>query len=167
MRPSVFSAAALATAVLLLGACNDSKSPQSQPAASASANASPAASPVPGGKDKVSICAAYNQAQDQAQAKLVEVLPKVTAVLNDPGKAGPALAELKALVAAFGASLSAQVNLAQDADLKAAIQADVEVLRKTGDQIAAAGNDAQAALAALQTDDFTALGEKVTAVCEK
>lgn len=164
MRLSILLAAAL----LALGACSENETPNKLPTGAATSGASsPAGSPVPGGKDRVSVCASYDKAQGEAEAKLVVVLPKLAEAMGDPSKAGPAITELKAVMASFDASLSDQVNLAQDAELKAAIQADVNSLRKASTAIAAGGNDVEKALAALQTDEFKAVGEKVRALCGK
>ena len=169
MKTSIFAAVALTTAALTLAACEANEPHKLNPGVAQSARPSESArpSPVPGGADRTSVCAAYDKAQGEAEAKLIVVVPKLAEALGDPSKAGPALTELKAVMASFDASLSAQANLAQDADLKAAIQADVNVLRKAGGDIVAAGNDVEKALAALQTDEFKAVGEKVKAICAK
>jgi hypothetical protein len=169
MRTSIFAAVALTAAALTVAACEENEPRKLNPGIGQSSRPSASAqpSPVPGGTDRTSVCAGYDKAQGEAEAKLVVVLPKVGEALGDPTKAGPALTELKAVVASFDASLSAQANLAQDADLKAAIQADVSVLHQAGGDLAAAGNDVEKALAALQTDAFKAVGEKVKAICGK
>lgn len=172
MRPSIFPAVALAMAALALGACSESDKPKTlSPApgssAGASASASPQASPVPGGADRASVCAGYQKAQGEAEAKLIVLLPKVGEAMGDPAKAGPALADLRAALTALEASLNIQANLSQDAELKAAIQGDVTVLRKAVNDVQAAGTEVDKALAALQTDEFKALGEKVRTVCGK
>jgi hypothetical protein len=172
MRLSIFPAVVLAIAALALSACSENDKPKTlNPPAGSSAGApatpSPQPSPVPGGTDRASVCAGYEKAQGEAEAKLIVVLPKVGEALADPSKAGPALAELKAVLATLDASFNTQATLAQDAQLKAAIEADLAVLRKAGSEIQAAGTDVARALAALQTDEFKALGEKVKAICGK
>jgi hypothetical protein len=169
MRSSIFAATVLAVAALAIGACSENDKPKTLPTTGASgpANSSPQPSASPGGTDRRSICAGYDKAQGETEAKLIVVLPKVAEGLNDPAKAGPAMTELKAVMASFDASLSAEAARSQDAELKAAIEADLGVLRKAGTEIQAAGTDVPRALAALQTDEFQAVGEKVKAICQK
>jgi hypothetical protein len=169
MKTSILAAVALTAAALSLAACEENEPQKLNPGIGQSSRPSASAqpSPVPGGTDRTSVCAAYDKAQGEAEAKLIVVLPKVGEAMGDPSKAGPALTELKAVVASFDASLSAQADLARDADLKAAIQADVSALRKASGDLTAAGNDVDKALAALQTDAFKAVGEKVKALCGK
>jgi hypothetical protein len=145
--------ALLATAALLLGACTETRG---------GALASPTIGPSPG-----PVCAGYAKAQDEAEAKLVLVFPQLAEAMSDPTKAGPALSELNAAMASFDAALSAQATLANDTDLKAAIEGDLSALRHADTAIKAAGADVEKALAALQTDEFKALGEKVRTICEK
>ncbi|WP_203915071.1 hypothetical protein [Rhizocola hellebori] len=166
------------TAGLLLAACSakapDQVSvPTPGPAGSVGASASPGATgspapgPVTGGVDRQTICASYRKAEADAEAKLTVVIPKAAEAIGDPAKAGPVLAELKAALAGFEAALKAEAARAGDAELKGAIDADVAALVKAQQDLAAAGNDVTLAFAAINTDQFTAAGEKVKALCAK
>jgi hypothetical protein len=95
------------------------------------------------------------------------VVPKAAEAIANPSKAAPVLTELKTILATFEAALKAEAGRPDDAQLRAAIHADVAVLAKVQQDLAAAGNDVSAAFAAINTEQFTAAGEKVKALCAK
>ncbi len=163
---------------LLMAACS-SKSPNSSvltPGPGKSATAAPASPgatgtssgiPVTGGVDRKTICTAYQKAEAEAETRLTAVLPKAAEAIGDPAKGAPVVAELKAVLAGFETALKTEAARSGDAELKSAIEADVAVLVKTQQDLTAAGNDVTKAFEAINTDQFTAAGEKVKALCAK
>jgi hypothetical protein len=77
------------------------------------------------------------------------------------------VAELKTVLSGFETALKAEAARSGDAELKSAIDGDVAVLVKAQQDLTAAGNDVTAAFAAINTDAFTAAGEKAKALCAK
>lgn len=175
MRP-MFVTAILSMTLLSAAACSD-KSPDKPgstptgagPSASSSAGttASPGSGPVVGGVDKKTVCAGYEKAVGEAQAKLQVILPQLAEAMGSPSKAGPVVTELKTVITTFETAIAAEAARSQDAELRAAIEADLAAWRQAGKDAQAAGADAEKALAALQTPEFTKAGEKVRSLCEK
>jgi hypothetical protein len=157
---------------LFMTSCSDNPPgtsvPTPGPGQGSGSRASPGANggPVTGGVDRKTICAAYTKAEGDAEAKLMVVLPKAAEAVGDPAKAAPVVAELKTVLSGFETALKTEAARA-DAELKGAIDADVAVLVKAQQDLAAAGNDVTLAFAAINTDQFTAAGEKVRALCAK
>ena len=133
--------------------------------ASPGSSSVPGGGPVTGGVDKKTVCAAYQKAEGEAEAKLTVVVPKAAEAIANPSQAPAVLAELKAILATFEAALRTEAARSADAQLKAAIEADVAALVKAQQDLQAAGNDVGKAFAAINTDQFTAAGEKVKALC--
>jgi len=164
---------------LFLAACSD-KAPdntsvptsgpgQSGTAAPGSPGASgaPGGGPVTGSVDRKTVCEAYQKAEADAEAKMTVVLPKAAEAIGDPVKGAQVVAELKTVLSSFEVALKAESARVGDAELKGAIDSDVAVLVKAQQDLTAAGNDVTAAFAAINTDSFTAAGEKVKTVCAK
>lgn len=173
MRRAVTLAAMLFVAALPVTACANNPEPGTDASASPSAGTTatvsipPASGPgVPGGADNAAVCAAYQAAQDQAQQKFIELLPRAAEATNDPSKAPAVLAELKTALKAYETAIAAEAGRAADGQLKAALEADLATLRATATSIEAAGTDMDKVLTALNSPDFQNLGENVKAICE-
>jgi hypothetical protein len=163
---------------LVLAACSDkapdnTSVPTSGPGQSgATSTLSPGATggpggPVTGAVDRKTVCEAYQKAEADAEAKLTVVLPKAAEAIGDPVKGAAVVAELKTVLSSFETALKVEAARVGDAELKGAIDGDVAVLAKAQQDLTAAGNDVTAAFAAINTDSFTAAGEKAKALCAK
>ncbi len=164
---------------MFLAACSD-KAPQNTsvptpgPGGATSATGGPGPTntpggggPVTGGVDRKAVCAGYQKAETEAEAKMTVVLPKAAEAIADPSKAPAVVAELKATLASFETALRAEAGRSGDAELKRAIEADVAVLTKAQQDLTAAGDDVTKAFAAINTEQFTAAGEKVRELCSR
>jgi hypothetical protein len=165
-----------AGAGLLLAACSDKApdkasvpvpGPSQSNGSTTTQSPGPSGGPVTGGVDRKTVCGAYQKAEADAEAKMTVVLPKAAEAIGDPVKGAAVVAELKSVLSSFEIALKAEAARAGDAELKSAIDGDVAVLVKTQQDLAAAGNDVTAAFAAINTEAFTAAGEKVKALCSK
>ncbi|WP_212826606.1 hypothetical protein [Catellatospora sp. TT07R-123] len=154
----ILAAATLGVALFGAAACADT--PVDTPAASGAPSA--AASPTPAGVDKKTACENLTKADADFKAKIMPLLPK----LMDPATAGEAVQGMVKELPAFQAAYGKDAETIADAELKAAVQADLAGLNKALADVAAAGAD-QAKIQAIVTGpEFSSLGEKVQTLCK-
>lgn len=160
-------------AVMLLAACSQKAPQNSSVPTSGPGGVTPTAAagrtgePVGGGADRTAICAGYQKAEADTEAKMTVILPKAAEAMADASKAPAVVSELKTTLTSFETALRAEAGRSADPELKAAIEADVAVLVKALQDLAAAGNDMTSAFAAITSDQFTAAGEKVRELCAR
>jgi hypothetical protein len=160
----VLATATLGLALLGMAACADQEVPEAGASgAPAATSAAPAAPPM----DKAAACAAYEKAEKDASAKLTTLIVSLDAIKSDPAKAQQAMTDLSKAFADFEAGLTPVAAGAADPELKAAVEADVAVLKALPAQLAAAGADVDKVMAIFGKPEFTSAGEKVKSLCGK
>lgn len=162
----VLATAALGLALLGMTACADQETPSTAnsgaPAASSAAPA-PAASPI----DKAAACSAYMKAEEDLKKPLLETMMNLDAIKTDPAKAQTAIADMTKALATFETTLTPIAAGSVDAELKAAIEADIAALKKMPAAIAGAGADLDKIVEALSAPEFEKVGEGVRSLCGK
>ncbi|MDI1465630.1 hypothetical protein QEZ54_32135 [Catellatospora sp. KI3] len=153
----ILAAATLGLALFGAAACADT--PVDNPGASAA----PSAASSPAGVDKATACANLTKATDEFTAKFTALLPKLTDPAGQKEAATQLLADLTAFQTAYGKDAAAIA----DADLKAAVQADLATLGSGLAAVGQANGDVTKIQAALSTPEFSAAGEKVKTICGK
>jgi hypothetical protein len=153
----ILATATLGLALFGAAACADTK-----PEASSSATPGAAAtSAAPAGVDKKTACANLTKAADDFKAKGATLAPKLT----DPATAAAAIPELGKAITDFQAAYGKDANAIADAELKAAVEADLQVLTTAGAALLAAGNDPAKIQAALTSPEFEKAFDKVNSLC--
>ncbi|WP_144119404.1 hypothetical protein [Catellatospora sichuanensis] len=153
----ILATATLGLALFGAAACADTK-PEASSTPTPGAASSAAA---PAGVDKKTACANLTKATSDFEAKIVPLFTK----LMDPATQAATLTELGKAIQDFQAAYSKDVAAMADADLKAAVQADLQTLTTTSTALVAAGTDQAKIQAALSTPEFDKAGDQVKALC--
>ena len=151
----IIAAAAVGAALFALAACadvpqpeRDGKPPQSQ------SNLA----------DKKTVCDAYLKLDTEVEGKITSLAVSVQAAQNDPLKAASALSEGMTVLSEYQAKTSDLATRSADAELKAALQAEVDTTKKLQADLTAAGSDPAKVQSVIQNADRTP-GEKLESLC--
>lgn len=152
----------LATATLGLALFGAAACADTEPSATGTPTPGAATSAAaPAGVDKKAACANLTKATEDFKTQGAAILPE----MMNPATQQAAVPKLTKLLTDFQAAYSKDVNTIADAELKAAVEADLKTLQAAGAAVVAANGDAAKIEAALSSPDFTAAGEKVKTLC--
>lgn len=160
----ILTAATLGLALVSASAC--SQTPATAPSNPAAAPATTAAAtPTAPVIDKATACAALSKAAEQFEADAVAAMKAIVESSADKTKAGTAATQL---LAAFKDFQKAYVDNAavSDAELKAAIEADLKVLDPAIAAVTAAGADLGKIEAAFNAPGIDEAGTTVDKLCK-
>ena len=152
----------LATTTLglaLFGAAACADQPQDEPKASSSPTKASTLA------DKKTTCTAYLALDAETNAKASPLAAKFQGADKDPNQALSALVELKALVADYEANLTPIAANSADAQVKAALDAELVDVRKARADLDAAGLDPVKLQAAIENNSTSTASDKVKTLC--
>jgi hypothetical protein len=115
--------------------------------------------------DKKTTCEAYLKLDSEMEAKAKPLAEKMAGADKDPAVALSALVELKGLVAEYDTKLTPIAAASSDAQVKAAIEAELVEVRATKTDLDAAGLDPEKLQAAIENHSSSDLTDKVKALC--
>lgn len=151
----ILAAAAIGAALFAVTACADV--PQPEPGSSPTETQSNLA-------DKKTSCDDYLKLATDLETKAGTIKASLQAAQNDPLKAASAYAELTSLLADYGAGTAAIEAKSGDPDLKVALKAEVDRVKKVQADLAAAGSDPAKIQAVVQAQDEEP-GKEIKALC--
>ncbi|MEU8074528.1 hypothetical protein AB0B31_03700 [Catellatospora citrea] len=155
----ILATATLGLALFGAAACADTKpEATSTPTPGAAATSAAAA---PAGTDKKAACANLTKAIGDLETQGAAIVPEV---LN-PATQQAAIPKLTKLVTDFKAAYGKDVSTLADAELKAAVEADLKALDTGLAAVVAANGDAAKIQAAISAPEFGAAGTKVKTLC--
>lgn len=163
----VLATATLGLALLGMAACADTDVPAAGSSATPSAAAASSAAPAAPALDKAAACDAYAKAEEAAKKPVMELALQLDTIKADPAKAQQALTDLTKAFTDFQAALTPVAAGVSDPELKAAVESDIEVLKKLPPALLASGGDIEKAVAVFDNPEFAKAGEGVKAICGK
>ncbi|GAA1645516.1 hypothetical protein ACFQY4_06805 [Catellatospora bangladeshensis] len=163
----VLATATLGLALLGMAACADPETPSATASSGAPAASSAAPAPAASPMDKTAACEAYMKAESSIKTQLMKLMTEAAAIKADPAKAQQALADLTKAFGEFEAGIAPIAAGATDPELKAAVEADLAVVKKLPADLAATGGDVDKIMAYFEGPAFASAGEKVYALCGK
>ncbi|MDI1460878.1 hypothetical protein QEZ54_07870 [Catellatospora sp. KI3] len=160
----VIATLALSLAVFGTAACSDTPTTEAGPGSSAAPSASAAAAPA-GTADKKTTCAAYEKAEMAAKVAMLATLGKAMDAITDESKQQELIGELKKTMVDFGTALTAAAADSADAEVKAALEANIAALTAATTAIETAAGDFDKATDAIDAPEFEQAGKKLEALC--
>lgn len=151
--------AATTLGLALFGAAACADQPQDDPKASSSPTKASALA------DKKTTCTAYLALDAETNAKASPLAAKFQGADKDPSQALTALVELKTLIADYEAKLIPLAANSADAELKAALDAELVDVRKARADLDAAGVDPVKLQAAIENNSSSTAADKVKTLC--
>jgi len=153
----ILAVAALGIALFSVSACADVEQPKPGSSESPKQQSTLA--------DKKKTCDDYAKVVADFTAKMTPIIAQASSAQNDPAKGAQLITDFTTVVQAYQTEAGRVEAAAGDAEVKAAIKAEIEASRKAQSDLLASGGDPAKVKAVV--DSAPKPGDKVNALCGK